>query len=104
MDFGILSGGPDYFLYKCVADVCVDGGTCTEMFPRQMGEDFIKRLGFLRRFFNETMSWAKKVDRLRKKVPAFERKYNRAEKKLKAGAAKLPERLYVNHTFVPRGS
>ncbi len=104
MDFGILNGGPDFFLYKCVADVCVDGGTCKEIFPRQQGEDIIKALGFSRRFFNEAMSWAKKVSRLRKKVPAFERTYNREERKLRAAVTKLPKRLYVNHTFVPRGS
>jgi hypothetical protein len=103
MDFGILLGSPEYFLYKCVADVCAPGGTCTEISPRQKGKDFIKKRALLRRFFNETMSWAKKVPRLRNKVPAFERSYNRADKKLRAGLTKLPERLYVNHTFVSRG-
>ena len=48
------------------------------------------------------MSWAKKVNRLQKKVPTFERRYNRAERKLRATVAKLPERLYVVDYIVPR--
>jgi hypothetical protein len=48
------------------------------------------------------MTWAKKVNRTRKKVPAFERRYNREERKLRATVAKLPERLYVVDYIIPR--
>ena len=88
---------PDYLHYRCISEVCPRGG-CTIL---EVGERPLKSLPLRRKFFNKAMNWAKKVNRLRKKVPAFERRYNREERKLRATVAKLPERLYVIDYVVP---
>ena len=100
----IGSDDPDIIKYKCIFDLpTVEGGSMvTTLYPREAGEQAIKSLDRSRSFFNKVMSWAKKVNRLQKKVPTFERRYNRAERKLRATVAKLPERLYVVDYIVPR--
>jgi hypothetical protein len=92
---------PGVLHYKCVSEVCPEGDTCTTLYPRQVADGVVNSLGIQRKFFNAAMTWAKKVNRTRKKVPAFERRYNREERKLRATVAKLPERLYVIDTFLP---
>jgi hypothetical protein len=87
--------------YKCVSEACPEGDTCTTLYPRKVADGVVNSLGIQRKFFNAAMTWAKKVNRTRKKVPAFERRYNREERKLRATVAKLPERLYVIDTFLP---
>ena len=99
----IGEGYPDTLHYKCIFDAPTFGGDSgTTLYPREAGERAIKSLGLSRAFFNKVMTWAKKVNRTRKKVPAFERRYNRAERKLRATVAKLPERLYVVDYIIPR--
>ncbi len=93
---------PGVLHYKCVSGVCPEGDTCTTLYPRKVADGVVNSLGIYRKFFNTAMTWAKKVNRTRKKVPAFERRYNREERKLRATVAKLPERLYVIETIVPR--
>ncbi len=87
--------------YKCVSEACPEGDTCTTLYPRKVADGVVNSLGIQRKFFNAAMTWAKKVNKTRKKVPAFERRYNREERKLRATVAKLPERLYVIDTFLP---
>jgi len=86
----------------CIFEVCEDSNSCRTIYPREKGRKMVRYLGIYRKFFNETMSWARTVNRLREKVPAFERRYNQAEKKLRAAVPELPERLYVIDIFTPR--
>lgn len=88
--------------YKCVSEACPEGDSCTTVYPRKVADGVVNILGIYRKFFNEALVWAKKVHRIRKKVPTFERRYNRTERTLRATVAKLPERLYVIDYIVPR--
>jgi hypothetical protein len=101
-DVGTWNDSADDIQYKCITEVCGEGNTCTTVYPRKVGQRLVNFLGLYHKFFNETMSWAKNVNRIRKKVPTFERGYDRAEKRLRSAVPELPERLHVIDIFAPR--
>ena len=101
-DVGTWKDSNDDIQYKCVTEVCGEGNTCTTVYPRRVGQRLVNFLGIYRKFFNETMSWAKQINRIQGNVPAFEANYNRAEKRLRSAVPELPERLYVIDIFAPR--